>query len=873
MPEGFKSVSDMQVVIDANTDKLNGGLTVAHNLVQRFAGEGSTALTKFDSAVAVTGAGLKTMLGPIGAVISALQVVNGLWEKYGPRIDQAASIAGMTDDWKKLKESASGFAETLTGAIPDAYSMAKKATDESTKSASDSFTKLEVAAGTSVPAAFEKARVSAKASLAEVDEDADDTEEAIESVAAAVSKDVPKAFATAAVASEDYFAGVRSRSSATADAISEDAKRAMESWGKKASRVVADSFDEASAFIVRFYKPEDKLALKELENDMKLAASFVNASQEQIARGFASGNMPEWQMTYYVDNYAKELARLQSLRDRYNAMEKPKSEFEQKVYDEIAAIEKKTEMIGTSAVEMAAYAEKQKLLALLAKDHEEATKAESAAIDKAAEAARELVRAQQSDSVTKAITAETDAIAQRRDALGLAGVELELFNARQKLVAMATKDGRELTEQDTASINIAIQSLRNYSIAKSEAAVEKGIADEVKAIVERASALGLSGIELEVHTARQKLMALATKDGREATEAETEAINQAAAAFRSYADDKAAASIDKQLLAEAAAIDVRRHALGLEGPALDAYNERAKLMAMVSKDGRMATEAEIATIDKLVAATRSISNAKALAAQDKKDDADQDREIKSGERIMENLDTELRAIQRKTDALTMGNAEASRAATIEKAMSEFRRAGIEITNEERAAIEAHADAISRQTEEYNRQQSQVKQLQDVVQVGTRGMESAFQKFTSGAKADFSELIRSILSDLAMLTFKQSVTQPLAQFLSGGGTAGGSGLLGSLFGGFRAEGGPVDPSQAYIVGERGPELFMPSAAGNVVPNHALGGGAVTIHMPLTIDARGAYPESISEIKQSVASLHASIPGRALEAVREASQRGL
>jgi TP901 family phage tail tape measure protein len=38
---------------------------------------------------------------------------------------------------------------------------------------------------------------------------------------------------------------------------------------------------------------------------------------------------------------------------------------------------------------------------------------------------------------------------------------------------------------------------------------------------------------------------------------------------------------------------------------------------------------------------------------------------------------------------------------------------------------------------------------------------------------------------------------------------------------RAKGGPVQARQAYIVGEKGPELFMSSQAGNIIPNHKLG----------------------------------------------------
>lgn len=38
-----------------------------------------------------------------------------------------------------------------------------------------------------------------------------------------------------------------------------------------------------------------------------------------------------------------------------------------------------------------------------------------------------------------------------------------------------------------------------------------------------------------------------------------------------------------------------------------------------------------------------------------------------------------------------------------------------------------------------------------------------------------------------------------------------------FGGARAEGGPVSGNKTYLVGERGPELFVPNVAGNIVPN--------------------------------------------------------
>lgn len=58
------------------------------------------------------------------------------------------------------------------------------------------------------------------------------------------------------------------------------------------------------------------------------------------------------------------------------------------------------------------------------------------------------------------------------------------------------------------------------------------------------------------------------------------------------------------------------------------------------------------------------------------------------------------------------------------------------------------------------------------------------------------------------------------------TPGANGVSGLNTSGFiprRAAGGPVSGGRPYLVGENGPELFLPSRAGSVIPNHAMGGG--------------------------------------------------
>lgn len=70
---------------------------------------------------------------------------------------------------------------------------------------------------------------------------------------------------------------------------------------------------------------------------------------------------------------------------------------------------------------------------------------------------------------------------------------------------------------------------------------------------------------------------------------------------------------------------------------------------------------------------------------------------------------------------------------------------------------------------------------------------------------------------------------------------------SLFSGARAEGGPVGPGGAYLVGERGPEVFRPAGAGAIEP---AGGGGVTVNVRVDGGAPGLL-RSEAQIAQMLA----------------------
>jgi phage-related protein len=78
-----------------------------------------------------------------------------------------------------------------------------------------------------------------------------------------------------------------------------------------------------------------------------------------------------------------------------------------------------------------------------------------------------------------------------------------------------------------------------------------------------------------------------------------------------------------------------------------------------------------------------------------------------------------------------------------------------------------------------------------------------------------------------------------------------GAIDFAFGGGRAAGGPVSSGTSYVVGERGPELFVPNTAGTIVPNGGSGGRGNTINLTVNgaIDAEGTARTIVDVLNRS------------------------
>jgi hypothetical protein len=84
---------------------------------------------------------------------------------------------------------------------------------------------------------------------------------------------------------------------------------------------------------------------------------------------------------------------------------------------------------------------------------------------------------------------------------------------------------------------------------------------------------------------------------------------------------------------------------------------------------------------------------------------------------------------------------------------------------------------------------------------------------------------------------------------GGAIGGAVGALG--FGGGRAMGGPVSAGTAYMVGERGPELFVPKGSGTIVPNGAGRGATINLTVNGAIDSESTARQIVSILNDSSA----------------------
>ena len=128
---------------------------------------------------------------------------------------------------------------------------------------------------------------------------------------------------------------------------------------------------------------------------------------------------------------------------------------------------------------------------------------------------------------------------------------------------------------------------------------------------------------------------------------------------------------------------------------------------------------------------------------------------------------------------------------------------------------------------------------------SRKIEDAFQALSDSINNDIKNGIAGLikgtstlgdmLNNIANKFLDVALNQALFGSILGSGGKKGGGLLGAI--GLFANGGRPPVGKPSIVGERGPELFIPRSSGTIVPNNKLGGGNNT-SVVVNVDASGS-----------------------------------
>ena len=183
-------------------------------------------------------------------------------------------------------------------------------------------------------------------------------------------------------------------------------------------------------------------------------------------------------------------------------------------------------------------------------------------------------------------------------------------------------------------------------------------------------------------------------------------------------------------------------------------------------------------------------------------------------------------------------------------------------------LKERVDIQKESTEEIKKQQTETDKLKDKMTAVGEEIESSIKTnlrdAITGAKT-FGEAMTNVLNRIRDKIIDAQIEKLLGGFgenfgksASGGSGKGIGGFLGGLIGGLFANGGRPPVGKVSVVGERGPELFVPKVAGTIIPNNAIGGGGTTNNMiTVNVDASGTSVQGNGSEADQLGGLIASV----------------
>ena len=195
-----------------------------------------------------------------------------------------------------------------------------------------------------------------------------------------------------------------------------------------------------------------------------------------------------------------------------------------------------------------------------------------------------------------------------------------------------------------------------------------------------------------------------------------------------------------------------------------------------------------------------------------------------------------------------------------QAMAAFRQ---EIKGIDKEIADQRADEIEKAAEGFEAQMAHQGELQQAIAEQKGAYEELNTTFRNGivdsilaaveGTKSLKDSLLGVIKSMAKLILQQQLMNALGGlniFGGGGGAGGGFGVTpataGLDFSGAFANGGSPAVGKAALVGEKGPELFVPKTAGTIVPNHAMGGSNIVVN----VDASGSSVEGDAQEQKAL-----------------------
>lgn len=192
--------------------------------------------------------------------------------------------------------------------------------------------------------------------------------------------------------------------------------------------------------------------------------------------------------------------------------------------------------------------------------------------------------------------------------------------------------------------------------------------------------------------------------------------------------------------------------------------------------------------------------------------------------FFENIEKDMAQIERQIGLIGKSNEEVATARARWELLDEAKKRGIPVNDELNAQIDAQAAQVGRLTAELEAGERSQQQFDEAIQGVADSMAGAL--FAGESLRDgLAQVFKNIAADILNSGIQRAIASQLAG--SGGGwlqagmnflRGGGDQLTGALRGiglPARAMGGPVSAGQAYMVGEEGPEPFVPAVNGRIL----------------------------------------------------------